>query len=402
MVSLFGETGSGKTTIQNWMQSVYGNPLELLIPAVATQNATFSRLGVYNNLPATIDEMSVLPAKDTANFIYWASLGKDKPRLTAESIEREANRFSTMVVGSTNMALTAKLLVAKTQNSALLMRLLELTIPRHSYFEDNSDKGRDIYNFVHSNYGSVGPIYISHLVSLGHDKLRDMVDDSLATFNTRYGVRFSGEERFWEHAVVLADLGNKIASDIGIIKYSYRQGTEWVLEQINMLRGNVKEQEKDCFDILGMFLSAHVGSSVSVTYTGSQPPYFDINRLTKEEIHVRHERFRDKNNEKFKYGFTYIGAACFNKWAVENSRDPNSIRRELEKEGVLRTLDRNRYYMGKNVGIATGQIIVICINLARHHRLASILNDSDAPTGAGQLTLVENDAEKRQDDQSDT
>lgn len=384
VVSLFGETGAGKTTIQNWIQSVYGNPSELLIPAVATQNATFSRLGVYNNLPATIDEMSVLPAKDTANFIYWASLGKDKPRLNVDAVERDARKFSTMIVGSTNMSLNAKLLNAKAENNALAMRLLELTIPRHPYFSENSDKGREIYSFLHANYGTAGPVYINHLVGLGVAKLRNMVNEKLATFRTTYGVQFSGEERFWEHAIVLSDMGNEIAHGLGLVSYDYRKGTEWVLSQVDPLRKGVKEQDMDCFDILGAFLNEHVGNSVVVSHTGTNSPHYDLNRLPRDELLIRYNLFRKANNEQFTSGVVYVNRLFFYRWLTANGHDPKTLRQQLADLGAVAQPAGDKYYMGKDTGIRSGQIYVIGVNLA-HARMAGVLNDAEANAGLGEL-----------------
>lgn len=387
VVSLFGETGAGKTTIQNWVQSVYGNPAELLIPAVATQNATFSRLGVYNNLPATIDEMSVLPAKDTANFIYWASLGKDKPRLTMEAVERDTRKFSTMILGSTNMSLNAKLLSAKTENHALSMRLLELTIPRHPFFAENSDKGREIYSFLHSNYGTVGPMYIERLVSIGANKLRDMVTERLATFQSRYSVRFSGEERFWEHAIVLSDLGNEIARDMGLVSYDHTEGTRWVLDQVVPLRASVKEQDMDCFDVLGAFLNEHVGNSISVTHTGTNTPHFDLNRLPRDELLIRYNIFRKTPNEPFTSGVVYINRIFFYRWLTANGHDPKTMRQKLYDLGALAQPAGDKYYMGRDTGIKSGQIYVLGVNLS-HPRLAGILNDAESNAGLSELKQV--------------
>lgn len=387
VISLFGETGAGKTTIQNWVQSVYGNPAELLIPAVATQNATFSRLGMYNNLPATIDEMSVLPAKDTANFIYWASLGKDKPRLGADSVERDTRKFSTMIIGSTNMSLNAKLLNANTENTALSMRLLELTIPRHPFFAENSDSGRAIYSFLHANYGTVGPLYIEHLLNIGVDRIRDMVNEGLVSFRTKYGVGFSGEERFWEHAIVLSDLGNSIAKDAGLIDYDYEKGTDWVLGQIDPLRKGVIEQKQDCFDLLAAYLSENTGSSLVVTHTGTNAPHYDINRIPRDEILVRYNLFRKIQGDAFSSGVVFLNRTSFYRWLTTNGHDPKSVRQALFDEGVITQPASDRFYMARDTGIKAGQVYVLGVNLS-HARLSGVLNDADQTASLGQLKEV--------------
>ena len=63
-ISLYGPTGGGKTLAQLWMQSVWGNPDRLHFAAKFTQNTLFSRMGLYSNMPMTIDEATMMQDKD--------------------------------------------------------------------------------------------------------------------------------------------------------------------------------------------------------------------------------------------------------------------------------------------------------------------------------------------------
>ena len=389
VISLFGETGAGKTTLQNWIQSVYGNPDELLIPAVATQNATFSRLGVYNNLPATVDEMSVLQAKDISTIVYWASLGKDKPRLTTDAVERDAKKFSTILTGSTNIAINSKLLSGNFENEALMMRVLEPTIPRHALFSSSSESGRTIHNFLRSNYGTAGKVYLSYLVEQGPARLREMVNTHIATFSRRYGVKFSGEERFWEHGIVLTDLGNSIAKELGLIKYNYEEGTRWILNQLRLMRATVTENALDSFDIISKYLSEFVGSSIVATYIGNNSASYDLTRLPKTEIVIRYNLFKKTpKDKKFERGIVYLDRSNFTKWATANGFDQRKVRKDMEDVGLIKQPTSDRYSMGRDTPIKTAQVYVLGIILM-HPRFASLLNDLDTHEGAlGELKQI--------------
>ena len=85
-ISLYGPTGGGKSLAQYFVQSIYGNPDKLHFAAKFTQNALFSRLGLYNNLPMTIDEATMMADKEVGDFLYYVSQGKDKARAPKVSV----------------------------------------------------------------------------------------------------------------------------------------------------------------------------------------------------------------------------------------------------------------------------------------------------------------------------
>ena len=67
-ISLYGPTGGGKTLAQYWVQSLYGDPEKLHFAAKFTQNTLFGRLGLYSNLPMTIDEVTLMQDKEVGDF----------------------------------------------------------------------------------------------------------------------------------------------------------------------------------------------------------------------------------------------------------------------------------------------------------------------------------------------
>ena len=62
MIALVGKSGHGKTIMQRWVQSVYGNHAALMMYKEDTKNALVARLGLYGSLPLTVDEISNIDA----------------------------------------------------------------------------------------------------------------------------------------------------------------------------------------------------------------------------------------------------------------------------------------------------------------------------------------------------
>lgn len=374
-VSLYGPTGGGKTLAQYFVQSIYGDPDKLHFAAKFTQNALFSRLSLYNNLPMTIDEATMFSDKEVGDFLYYVSQGQEKARLTRTADERAAKTWATPVIVSTNVSLHSKLVSSGIDTDAQMARLLEIRIPPHILFKQDTTAGQKIYAHLMQNYGHAGRAFIKELIKIGEPRLREMIDEARKTFGDRYGAHFAGEERYWETAIVLQDLAASIAFRLGLIKYDYTSGTRWVLEQLGTIRRETMENRADSFDVLSEYLNEVADCAVTVMHTGDKVTP-DMSRCPRGELRVRFDVYRAKTNEPFSKGIVYLDATHFRKWLGMRGVDYKSLVTDFDIEKINVTPKSGRVSIGKDTPIKIGSIYALGINLT-HPRLVSILSDAD-------------------------
>lgn len=374
-VSLYGPTGGGKTLAQYFVQSIYGNPEKLHFAAKFTQNALFSRLAMYNNLPMTVDEVTMMPDKEVGDFLYNVSQGKDKARLTRSADERETKTWATPVMISTNVSLHSKLVSSGIETDAQAARLLEVYMSPHDLFKKDTTAGQEIYTHLMKNYGHAGREFLKELVKIGDVRLREMIDEAKKSFAETYGATFSGEERYWETAIVLADLAGKIAARLGLIKYEVSTGTRWVLDQLGAIRHNAEEQRIDSFDLLSEYLNEVADAAVTVMHTGSVT-LPDMSRCPRGELRARFDVYRVKHSEPFNRGQLTVDAKHFRKWLGIRGADYKTIVTDFNAENINVTPKSGRALLGKDTPIKVGQMYVLSIDLT-HPRLVGILNDAD-------------------------
>lgn len=389
-VSLYGPTGGGKTLAQYFVQSIYGDPDKLHFAAKFTQNTLFSRLGMYSNLPMTIDEATMFQDKEVGDFLYWVSQGRDKARLNRNADEREAKTWATPVIVSTNVSLHSKLVSAGIDTDAQMARLLEIKIPAHQLFKQDTSAGQKIYSHLMNNYGYAGREYIKELVRIGEPRLREMIEEARKTFGERYGAYFAGEERYWEMAIVLQDLAASIAHRLGLIAYDYTKGTRWVLEQLGTLRFTQTENRADSFDLLSEYLNEMADAAVTVMHTGSQIMP-DMSRCPRGELRVRFDVYRTKTGLPFDKGSVTIDRGHFRKWLSMRGADFKNLHTDFDVEKIIVTPKSGRAVIGRDTPIKVGLIYVISIDLT-HPRLLGILNDADDAmerVAASKLKIVE-------------
>ena len=389
-VSLYGPTGGGKTLAQYWAQSIYGNPDKLHFAAKYTQNSLFSRLGTYANLPLTIDEVTMMNDKEVGDFCYWVSQGRDKARLNRNAEERDAKTWSTPVIVSTNKSLQSKLIASGLDTDAQMARLLELTVPSVPLFTRGSEAGRKIYEAIHTHYGHAGRQYIINLLSMGEEGIQSAIADASDNFHKKYKSKFSGEERYWEQSIILADLGMKLADEWGLIKFDYTKATEWVLTQIGAIRRTVQENQVDCFDLVAEYMADCADTSVTVMHTVGQKAQPDFARIPRGDIRIRLDVFRKSPAEVFDKGTMMIDRTHFRKWLSVRGADYKSFKQELVLENALATPRSEKASLGKDTPIKLAQTYVIGFNLT-HPRFQSLLENADVVAddmAYGQLQVV--------------
>ena len=390
ILSLYGKTGGGKTLGQYMMQSVWGNPDQLHFGGKFTQNSLFSRLSLHGNLPMTVDELTMLDREEAGDLIYWTSQGRDKARLNRSAEERATKEWATTMTVSTNESLHSMLYAGGHATDAKLARLLEFNVHPHPLFTSGSQVGRQIHAFLMSNYGLAGHEFVRRLMPLGVDGIKAMLDHAINEFPKKYGVNFSGDERFWEIGVVLADLGNRLAKEYGLIQYDYEDATEWALGELKSMKVSAASNRMDAFDALGEFINEHMDATLTVMHTPGQKPMRDNNRPYIADIMVRYDLYRKTYDGKFESGTVLIERTKLRRWLSNRGYDYKAFVQEFEVEGIVATPKSQKAYFGKDVGIKIPQCYVVGINL-NHPRLMGILDDADhsvTDLTHGQLKVV--------------
>jgi len=390
-VSLYGATGGGKTLAQYWVQSIYGNPDKLHFAAKYTQNSLFSRLGVYAHLPLTIDEVTMMNDKEVGDFCYWVSQGRDKARLNRNAEERDAKTWATPVIVSTNKSLASKLIASGLDTDAQMARLLEVTVPSNPLFAKDTTAGKMIYDALHTHYGHAGKVFIRKLMELGEEGIQATIVEAAESFKQRYKCNFTGQERYWEQAIMLADLSLRLAHQWGLIKFNYELGVEWVLSQIGAIRRTVQENKQTWSTLVAEYMADCAGSTVTIMHTAGQEPQPDYSRIPKSDIRIRIEVFRKSPADPFDKGTMLFDRTHFRKWLSTRGADYKSFKDELIAENVNATPKSEKASLGKNTPVRLSQTYVVGFNLS-HPELLGVLETADV--NADELTFGQMQAVK--------
>lgn len=256
------ESGSGKSTSLFMCNSVYGQPKELTSMYKDTFNAKMHQLGVMNNLPNTIDEITNLSGIEFSDLAYSISQGRGKNKMngTTNTLRVNNTKWQGITLCSANASFYEKLGVAKNTPDGESMRLLEYKIGFNTVID--VQEGKHMFDHqLRENFGHAGEIYIQWLVNNLEDAV-GLMRQVQARLDKE--VQFNQKERFWSGVSACNIAGGLIAKSLQLHDYDMKAVYDWLKGMLNEMRFEIQAPNSTPVTILGEFVNAHINNALVV------------------------------------------------------------------------------------------------------------------------------------------
>jgi hypothetical protein len=375
IINLVNNTsGTGKSTILKMCNSVWGHPEELMLQWKDTMNAMIHRLGVMNNLPVTIDEVTKMSGDHFSDLLYGASQGRGKNRMKQhENMERaNATKWGTIVLTSSNASFYDKLAALKATPDGEFMRLLEYKIELTGNL--SKQEADEIFNSLYDNYGHAGVKYAQYLVG----DLEDAMDLVLQVQQRiDKAVDMSNRERFWSAVVACNIAGALIAKDLGLIDFDVKRVYDWIVSELKIMRHEIKAPSVGVTDAISEFINEHRGSVLVINDEVDGRTGMEQLPIVEPRLDKLYIRIEPDTKEM------YINAKQFRKYCTDN---------QITLKDVLHALDADKAYLGlkkkrlsKGTKIKSGPIDCFAFNLTakcfeEEHIIDLATEDADTRT----------------------
>jgi energy-coupling factor transporter ATP-binding protein EcfA2 len=248
---LNNKSGTGKSTILQVMNSVWGHPDELMLQWKDTMNVKLHRMAVMCNLPLGVDEVTKMNADDFSDLAYSVTQGAPRRRMKANSNEERASQgfWATMMVSTSNADMIDKLESLKAVTEGELMRLMQFRIDP----TNNLDKAtaKQIFGRLQSNYGHAGGPYAQFLVQNLEESVETMLKLQVKLDKA---VKIETRERFWSAIAAANVAGGMFAHKLGLHNIDYKRIYDWGVEEIKRMQTTVRPTFSDYAAVVGEFL----------------------------------------------------------------------------------------------------------------------------------------------------
>jgi energy-coupling factor transporter ATP-binding protein EcfA2 len=278
-INALGESGVGKSTMAQFMSSVYGSPKGAWVGRKDTELARMQRLGAHFNLPVYMDEATTIDNKQLRDLIYSIPTGKNRSSMKSDYTLRPGAEWVTLFVTSTNNSLQSKLQLENQNAEAETLRLFEFKFPRVPEF---AEIAKIVPSVIQNNYGVAGPVYIQYLVQ-NREAIKEQLQEVVGAAERAF--EMGDKERFWSQVTALALYGGELACAAGVINFDPSRIRGWLLNETRRMRGALDESLLGPIAVLSNFLNEHVGERLVVTGlnagmsgTAERAPYHEISQ----------------------------------------------------------------------------------------------------------------------------
>ena len=283
------KSGTGKTTAQMIVNSIFGHPSELLMKKSDTGMSKMQHLGTLNSIAGTMDEVTNYADDELSDLLYDIPQGRGKNRMESQTNKLRANNTSwaTFVIMSSNSSLYDKLARHKSTSDGELRRLIELRITRP--VEVTKQESDAIFGALIENYGVAGPVFIQYVL-----KNKEKVIAQLKKIQQKIDLdlNLDQSDRFYSTILACAFTAASIATKLGLISIDIARVYQYALTTMAGIRQDVIQPaantEAAAEETLSMYINENVNNALVVNGIRSAVPQAPI-REPRGPLRIRYE-----------------------------------------------------------------------------------------------------------------
>jgi len=257
MINLINSSsGTGKSTVLKMCNSVYGHPDKLLAQETDTFAHKMNRLGIMNNLPYTIDEITNMPPDRVSTLLYGVSQGIGPGRMQSQNNMERRNdtSWALIALASSNASMAEKLSMMKSFADGEIMRLLEYRIEQTNNLT-KAEANKIFEGKLYNNHGVAGEIYIQYLTQ-NLPKIIDIAKRCQERLDR--DAELDAKERFWSAVIACNITGAYIAKALNLIDLDVDRVYRWAMSDlVPTLRDQISEPDIDFIGVLGAYQNAN-------------------------------------------------------------------------------------------------------------------------------------------------
>jgi hypothetical protein len=367
IISIYStQTTTGKTLSLLAVNSLFGHPKDMIQGRNDTPNYLYSARGTLNNLPMTIDELTMADDYTVATMAYSFSEGKEKSTLTSDRRMRKPATWDGPTFMTTNTSLMEKFAGVQQDSEPLRVRTFEIRQDDRTFVSLKTSEGeslaREFGDKLIENYGWAMPELAEAICSMGGAE--KVAESGRKDFRKNFDFEFDPQERFYEAMIMASWAVGKMAKALGLITFDVKQTIAEMLECVESLRVETKESKVDALDVVSLFMQQNNDKIITVTKRYGAGNKAQVQHPVPATGVMRAEFVYDENNPIMPGSTIALNKSAFRKFLKDNNDAEDRVVRELHDMGAL--VDRNsRVTLYKGCGGVSnpGQTYCIIVNL---------------------------------------
>lgn len=253
-------SGSGKTTAQMLVNSIFGNPAELLMTKDDTYASKMHRIGLLQNIAYTMDEITNSEDQELSDITYGLTTGRARHRMEANSNKMRTNNttWCTITITSSNASMVDKLAQLKSTADGELRRVLEIEVPKVTSLPKVEIDA--LFAKMADNYGVAGPIFIEYVIA-NQEAVLGMLTQMQARIDKE--LQLEQADRFYSCILTCAFVGAAIAKKCGLFEIDIPRIYKYALGLVDTNKLTQQASVGDPLTVAQETLSSFINENVN-------------------------------------------------------------------------------------------------------------------------------------------
>lgn len=265
------KSGTGKTTVQMAINSLFGHPTELLMEAKDTAAARFHRLGTLNSICMTVDELTNATGEQLSHLVYGSTSGRAPHRMEAQSNRLRNNNttWCSFTVTSSNAVMSEALSSHKSAVEGELKRVIDLHIkaPGDDIPKDETDA---LFGSLAANYGVAGPVLTQYIVT-HRDSVAALLQDMQAKIDKE--AKLERSDRFYSAVLAVAMSVARIGNALKLWSLDEARIYEYAIKAVAVVKESNRETvgspETLATETLAKYISDNISNALVINAKGA-------------------------------------------------------------------------------------------------------------------------------------
>ena len=342
-------SGTGKTTIEMMINSIFGHPTETMLLEQDTFKSKMHRMGSVQNMPICIDEITNTSPEEISNLAYISTQGRGRNRMMSQSNSERINNTSWALIlwTSGNRSVHDVLYSMKTFPEGELMRVVEMNIPRDvTMTKEETDR---LYNMMFDNYGVAGEKYMEYVVA-HQEMIKERIKQVQARFDADAGL--TQRERFYSALAAVAIVGGMISKNLGLHDIDTGAVYQWAIKYFSGAKDAVRPNNMNPLDILGTYLNEHNQSLLVINSEVDSRTHIE-----QAPIQIPHRELLTRYEPDTK--LLFITTKHFRDWCTKNQASYKTVSDALEKDHIAELGIKKRLARGTKLNTPAVNTMVI-------------------------------------------
>jgi uncharacterized protein (DUF927 family) len=252
-------SGSGKSTAQMMVNSIFGHPDKLLNKQDDTYAAKIHMLGMMNSIATTIDEITNETAENLSALAYGVTNGRGKNRMNSQtnSLRINLTTWLGVAITSANASVVDKLMQLKATANGELSRTFEMLVNR--YTGATKSEIDVVFSQLEHNFGVAGPVFMEYVIK-NQDKVLALCLKMQAKIDK--DLNLTAADRFYSCLGAIAMAAGLITQKLGLHDIELPRIYQFLLAQIEENRLNIQHTSNDADVVAQETLAAFVNENV--------------------------------------------------------------------------------------------------------------------------------------------